>query len=280
MVPWFGLEPFGWQDIVRAACSEDIGTGDISLSCVPADRVVNWRLEAQGHGIVCGLGIAEFLLAPEVHAENLSMRLHKNDGDVVKNGDILAEGTHYARHVLMYERTALNFLMPLSGTATLTAKFVERSKGSKVIDTRKTLPGLRSLQKYAVRCGGGHNHRMGLYDAAMLKDNHIAAAGGIAPAVAALRNTLPHTAKIEVECDKIEQVKEAIDAKVEIILLDNMTIEQLKEVINRFKGQAIFEASGGVNLDTVAGIADTGVDVISVGSLTHSPPALAIHLEF
>jgi nicotinate-nucleotide pyrophosphorylase (carboxylating) len=171
--------------------------------------------------------------------------------------------------------------MHLSGIATLTRAFVDRIEGSgaRIIDTRKTTPGLRALDKYAVRCGGGHNHRMGLYDGAMIKDNHIAALGSITKAVSAIRSYASHMTKIEVECESMEQVEEAVRAGADIVLLDNMDPFLMREVVKKFKGKVLLEASGGISLDTVKGVAQTGVDLVSVGQITHSAPSLAFHME-
>jgi nicotinate-nucleotide pyrophosphorylase (carboxylating) len=181
----------------------------------------------------------------------------------------------------MTERTALNFIMHLSGVATLTSAHVKRVKGTKakIVDTRKTLPMLRSLQKYAVRCGGGHNHRMGLYDGAMIKDNHIAACGSISEALSAVRSYASHMTKIEVECESLDQIEEAINAGADVVLLDNMDPFMMREAVQKYAGKCLFEASGGVSLDTVSGVAKTGVDLISVGALTHSATAIPFHLE-
>lgn len=261
---------------------EDVGHGDITSGCLDPDLMVHWTIEAQAEGILCGVGIAEHLLAPfGPDPEPVTIQTLMVDGEHVRRGDIVLEGSHLARRVLMSERTALNFLMHLSGVATLTNQFVERVKGTKarIIDTRKTLPGLRALQKYAVRCGGGHNHRMGLYDGAMIKDNHIAAMGSIRKAVEAVRGYASHMSKIEVECESLEQVKEAVDARADVILLDNMDPFMMREAVQKYGGTTLFEASGGISLDTVGGVAKTGVDLISIGALTLSAPALSFHME-
>lgn len=271
---WLGHPPFGWEATVEAALREDVGTGDLSVIGLPP-TTGRWYIEAQGEGVVCGLGVAAHLLG-----EDFSSPFR--DGDRVKPGDILLRGQSELSHILTRERTSLNFLGFMSGSSTLTAKFVQAVQGTKahIIDTRKTLPGLRVFQKYAVRCGGGHNHRFGLYDAAMVKDNHIRAFGGITAAVDALRSQLPHTTKIEVECENTAQVEEAVRAGADIILLDNMGTQEIKSLSDRFGSKVLFEASGGVSLATVWGLAETGVDLISVGALTHSAPALPMHLEF
>jgi nicotinate-nucleotide pyrophosphorylase (carboxylating) len=280
---WLEPEPSGWTLIVEDALAEDLGFGDITGQALPPDLLVNWKIEAQADGILCGVGIAEFLLAPYPNdPEECSITVVRNDGDTVSRGQTVIEGLLPVRKALASERTALNFLMHLSGVATLTSQFVHRLSGTKakIVDTRKTLPGLRALQKYAVRCGGGSNHRMGLFDGAMIKDNHIAALGGVRKAVETVRSQISHMIKIEVECERPEEVREAIEAGAEVILLDNMDPFMMREVVKTYAGKALFEASGGINLDTVKGVAQTGVDIISVGALTHSAPSLAFHLEF
>lgn len=282
MDPWLEPEPSGWTFIVEDALAEDIGIGDVTGQALPPDLLVDWEIEAQADGVLCGVGIAEFILAPYGgDPESCFVDISRGDGESVKRGDTIISGKLSARRVLSGERTALNFLMHLSGIATLTAQFVQRIQGThaRIVDTRKTLPGLRAVEKYAVRCGGGYNHRMGLFDGAMIKDNHIAALGGIAKAVELVRGQLSHLSKIEVECENAAQVSEAIAAGAEIVLLDNMDPFTMREVVQKHKGKAVFEASGGISLETVRGVAQTGVDLISVGALTHSAPALSLHLE-
>jgi nicotinate-nucleotide pyrophosphorylase (carboxylating) len=280
---WLEPEPAGWNVVVEDALAEDLGYGDITGQALPPDLMARWRIEAQADGVVCGVAIAEFLLSPYPNdPEECTISVDRMDGDTVSRGDIVIEGIIPARRALGSERTALNFLMHLSGIATATSMYVKKVEGTKakIVDTRKTLPSLRSLQKYAVRCGGGGNHRMGLFDGAMIKDNHIAALGGVRSAVEIVRKSISHMVKIEVECETPEQVREAIDAGAEVILLDNMDPFMMREVVKTFQGKALFEASGGINLDTVRGVAQTGVDIISVGALTHSAIALPFHLEF
>ena len=280
---WLQPEPTNWWNTVEDAIAEDVGSGDISGGCLPPDLMIRWRIEAQAEGVVCGVGIADYLLAPAAgDPEQSSIDVLKYDGDRVSRGETILEGVTLGRRALMAERVALNFMMHLSGVATLTAQFVAKAEGThaKIVDTRKTLPGLRMLQKYAVRCGGGHNHRMGLYDGAMVKDNHIAAMGSITAAVEAIRDYASHMTKIEVECETLEQVQEAVDAKADIVLLDNMDPFMMREAVKQFSGRCLFEASGGITLDTVKGVAQTGVDIISVGALTHSAVSLPIHMEF
>jgi nicotinate-nucleotide pyrophosphorylase (carboxylating) len=279
MSAWLNAEPFGWEDIVDEALREDIGTGDLSSAAMPEGRLVDWYIEAQGTGVVCGLGIAESLFEPASEAETLEILA--KDGDKVAPGTIVVKGRMDARSALQLERTALNFLMHMSGVATATALYVELTSGTKVriADTRKTLPGLRQLQKYAVRCGGGTNHRMGLYDAVMIKDNHIRASGSIAAAVAAVKMTVGHLVKIEVECESEAQVIEAIKSEADVVMLDNMAPAEMARIVSAHSGKTVFEASGGINLATVRAVAESGVDIISVGAITHSVVALPFHLE-
>ena len=261
---------------------EDVGSGDVTAGALPDDLLVNWHIEAQTDGVLSGVAIAEYLMAPYGNdPENAFVEVHRGDGEFVTRGERILSGHLPGRRALMAERTALNFLMHMGGIATLTDQFVRRVEGTnaKIVDTRKTLPLLRSLQKYAVRCGGGHNHRMGLYDGAMLKDNHIAAAGSVTKAIQVLKGYLSHMTKIEVECESLEQVHEAIQAGADVILLDNMDPFMMREAVKAHKGKCLFEASGGINLDTVRGVAQTGVDLISIGALTHSVPAMNFHME-
>ncbi len=279
---WLQPEPANWWHVVEDAYAEDLGSGDVTSGCIDPDASVEWYIEAQAEGVVSGIGIAEHLFAPMPHdpfSETISVVMR--DGDLVRRGDRIIEGTMNARRLLSSERCALNFIMILSGTATLTSQFKQRVEGTRarIIDTRKTIPNLRALQKYAVRCGGGGNHRMGLFDAVMIKDNHILASGGITEAVESIRGYASHMLKIEVECTSIEQVDEAVKAKVDVVLLDNMDPFMMREAVKRHEGNVLFEASGGISLETVRGVAQTGVDFISVGALTHSAVSLPFHLE-
>lgn len=263
----------GWRDIVARSLSEDIGSGDVSSSAFPPDLMLDWYIEAQADGVLAGVPLAAELLRPD--------EVLLRDGDRVSDRSLVMRGRGTAAHVLSRERPALNFLMHLGGIATATARYVAEIEGTgaRIVDTRKTIPGLRNLAKYAVRCGGGSNHRIGLFDGAMIKDNHIRAFGGISPAVQALRARIPHTLRIEVECERAEQVDEAIAAGAELILLDNMAPAEMAPIVTRHKGRAIFEASGGITLATVRAAAESGVDLVSVGAITHSAPALSLHLE-
>lgn len=279
---WRYPAPNDWGDFVLDALEEDVRYGDLSAGAMLPTQQARWYIEAQAPGVVCGVGIAAFLLDPiEAGDEDGALSVHRSDGDRVQPGDRILDGLAPSAFVLERERTALNYLMLLSGVATLTAKFVAAVEGTsaKIVDTRKTAPLMRSLQKYAVRCGGGFNHRMGLFDGVMLKDNHIRLAGSIADAVARVRATAPHMAKVEVECETLDQVREAVTAGAEIVMLDNMDPFAMREAVRLFGDRCLLEASGGITLDTVGGVAQTGVHLISVGALTHSAPALAFHLE-
>jgi len=267
---------------IRAALEEDLGrAGDITSELtIPAGKAASARLVARKPGRVAGLICADIAL--RLVDTGLVLDVALPDGSDAVAGSVLATISGPARGILTAERVALNFLGPLSGTATMTAALVKAVQGTKarIVCTRKTLPGLRALQKYAVRCGGGFNHRFGLDDAAMIKDNHIQAAGGIAPAVARLRAGLGHMVKIEVEVDRLEQLEEALTQNVDAILLDNMLLDDLRRAVALAKGKAVLEASGNVTLETVRAIAETGVDYISSGAITHSAPNLDIGLDF
>jgi nicotinate-nucleotide pyrophosphorylase (carboxylating) len=267
---------------VRAALEEDLGgAGDItSQLTIPDDRQATARLVARKPGRIAGLIAAE--TAFRLIDPDLAFAVSVPDGADADTGTVLATITGRARSLLTAERVALNFLGPLSGTATATAALVRavEGTGTRIVCTRKTLPGLRVLQKYAVRCGGGFNHRFGLDDAAMVKDNHIAAAGGIAPALERLRAGLGHMVKIEIEVDGLVQLEEALAAGADTILLDNMSLDDLRRAVALSNGRAVLEASGNVTLARVRAIAETGVNYISSGALTHSAANLDIGLDF
>ncbi|HJT43909.1 MAG TPA: carboxylating nicotinate-nucleotide diphosphorylase [Rhizomicrobium sp.] len=274
--------PLQFEALVHAALEEDLGrAGDItSQITIAAHSQANAQFIARESGRIAGLICAQTafrLVDPAVIFQTVLP-----DGSDAEAGAVLARVSGPARSILTAERVALNFLGPLSGTATLTAALVKKVEGTqaRIVCTRKTLPGLRTLQKYAVRCGGGFNHRFGLDDAAMIKDNHIRAAGGIAPAVARLRGALGHMVKIEVEVDALAQLEEALTQGVDAILLDNMSLDDLRRAVTLTNGKAVLEASGNVGLETVRAIAETGVDTISSGALTHSAPNLDIGLDF
>ncbi|TPG84303.1 carboxylating nicotinate-nucleotide diphosphorylase [Brevibacillus laterosporus] len=259
---------------------EDVGHGDITtMTTISADEKGLGILYAKESGIIAGLDIAEQVFHTVDH--ELDFQIRVSEGSQVKKGDVIAEVAGSVQAILVGERLALNLLQRLSGIATRTQLFVNEIKHTKarVVDTRKTTPGLRLLEKYAVRVGGGHNHRFALYDAVMIKDNHSKGAGGIKEAVMKAREVIPHTMKIEVEAESLEQVHEALSAGADIIMLDNMSCEMMREAVQIIQGKAIIEASGGVTLETVSAIAETGVDVISVGGLTHSVTSLDISLD-
>ena len=266
--------------IVEQALLEDIGTGDITTeSIIPSNLKAKGIIKSSEEGVVAGLDIACLVfqkLDPEVIFQE-----KVKDGTKVVQGKILAEITGPARIILKGERVALNFLQRMSGIATITSKFCQEVKDFpvRIVDTRKTTPGLRILEKYAVRMGGGYNHRFGLYDAVLIKDNHIAVAGGIKSAVNSVRKQISHTVNIEVEVESLSQLQEALEMKVNIVMLDNMDLETMKEAVKMVKGKALIEASGGITLEKVWKIAQTGVDLISIGSLTHSVKSLDISME-
>ncbi|HID10927.1 MAG TPA: carboxylating nicotinate-nucleotide diphosphorylase [Candidatus Latescibacteria bacterium] len=270
-------------ELVRAALREDVGPGDwTTLWTVPPEVRAQGRISAEEEGVVCGLKAAELAFS-EVDPQ-IAFRPELRDGDRVRPGDAIAEVEGPARGMLTAERTALNFLQRLSGIATLTARYVEAVRGTraKILDTRKTTPGWRLLEKYAVRCGGGENHRMGLYDMVLIKDNHIALAGGIAEAVRMVReNMRAERLKVEVEVRTLKELEEALTSDVERVLLDNMSSEEAKEAVRLVSscGEVEVEASGGISLKNVRAYAEAGVDYISVGALTHSAEALDISMD-
>lgn len=271
----------GWlANSVRAWLSEDVGHGDVTtLACVPAETVGRGALVARAAGVVAGLAAAEAVFREVDPA--LEVTLACRDGDQVAAGATLATVVGSARSILTAERLALNLVQRLSGVATLTRRFVDAVEGTGVaiLDTRKTTPGLRRLEKAAVRAGGGRNHRFGLFDGVLIKDNHIVAAGGIGPAVRAARAGAPHSLRVEVEVETLNELDEALAAGADALLLDNMPLDLLRAAVARAAGRAWLEASGGITLATVRAVAETGVDAISVGALTHSAPALDVALE-
>lgn len=265
--------------IIEFALAEDIHTGDITTdTVVPSGRPALARLIAKEAMTIAGLDVARQVFLAVDPSIRFSPRAA--DGDVVAVGTVMAEVAGDAAALLKGERVALNFLQRLSGIATMTSRYVAAvaGTGARIVDTRKTTPGLRMLEKYAVRVGGGTNHRTGLYDGVLIKENHIAAAGGIMEAVRRARQGIPHTIKIEVETETLDQVREALAAAADIIMLDNMDNSAMREAVTIIGGRALVEASGGVRLETVRAIAETGVDIISVGALTHSAPAMDISM--
>ena len=265
--------------LIDLAFEEDIGIGDITTEAtVPPTQEGIGILLAKSDGIVAGLPVAERVFAKL--DETLLFHALVTDGDAVQAGTPIAEVQGSAKTILIGERTALNFLQRLSGIATLTAQFVAAVAGydTKIVDTRKTAAGWRAVQKYAVHVGGAQNHRFGLYDGVLIKDNHIVAAGGIGNAVRRARQAVPHTAKVEVEVETLDQVDEALKAGADILLLDNMSPGIMKSVVHEVGDLAVTEASGGITLDKVKTVAATGVDLISVGALTHSAMPMDISL--
>ena len=267
--------------MVALALAEDIGSGDITtIATVPAAARCVARLRSRVAGVVAGLPVATE--AFRQLDENLAFEAHVRDGAAVSRGDVLLTIHGAARPVLSAERVALNFVQRLSGIATLTQRYVAAVAGTDaiVVDTRKTTPGLRTLEKYAVRAGGGQNHRTGLYDGVLIKDNHLVAAGGITAAVRAARRHGSHLLRVEVEVDTLDQAREAVAAGADVILLDNFDAPGLREAVAMIAGRAMTEASGGINLTTVRAAAEAGVTLISVGALTHSAPAIDVGLDF
>lgn len=277
----------GWTPyaaLIDLALAEDVSGGDITtLATVAADRTARGTLLAKSAGVISGLKVAAAVFQRVDPAVRFSPLVE--DGTSVTPGQPIAQVEGLARSLLVAERTALNLLQRLSGVATLTAAFVAAVAGTnaRIIDTRKTTPGLRALEKAAVRDGGASNHRFGLTDGLLIKDNHLAAVGGpdrVARAVQLARATAPHGLKIEVEVTTLDELDQALGAGADVVLLDNMSVADFAAAVHRTDHRALLEASGGVNLDTVGAIAETGVDLISVGALTHSAPALDISLDF
>ncbi|MCC2671012.1 MAG: nadC [Armatimonadetes bacterium] len=265
----------------RQALAEDIWWGDVtSLVTVPAETRGRAIFLAKDIGVLCGLPVLQ-----QVYARvdpSVTVRTLLEEGSPLTPGTRIAEAEGTARSLLTGERVSLNFLQHLSAIATRTAAFVRlvEGTGARIVDTRKTVPGLRALAKYAVRAGGGHNHRFGLYDGVLIKDNHLQAAGGVTAAVSRARELAPHTLRIEVEVETLEQVREALEARADVLLLDNMDLDTRRQAVQLCRGKALTEASGGINEETVRAIAEVGVDLISVGALTHSVTALDISLDW
>lgn len=274
------LMQFQIDDIIKTALNEDINYIDVTTDYLVDDSAVaTAKYVAKDSGVLCGIDIA--LRVFTLLDDTASFEVFIRDGEQVSKGDIIAKITCHTRALLKGERTALNLIQHLSGIATETNRCVKLVEGTKasVADTRKTLPGLRALQKYAVTVGGGKNHRYNLSDCAMLKDTHLDAYGSMTGAVKALREKMGHTVKIEVEVANLEELKEALDLGVEIIMLDNMSCEEMAEAVKLTAGRAKLEASGNVTHDTIRAIAETGVDIISMGALTHSVKAFDISMK-
>ena len=266
--------------LINAALEEDIHYIDVTTDNLMDDAHTSEAYYlAKDSGVLCGIDVAKRVF--ELVGGRFQMDIRIHDGEKVKKGDIIATMTGSTKTLLKGERTALNILQHMSGIATATSRCVELVEGTRaqITDTRKTLPGLRPLQKYAVTVGGGKNHRYNLSDGAMLKDNHIDAAGGITNAITLLRGKLGHMVKIEVETRNLDEVAEALHAGAEIIMLDNMSLEAMRKAVAMAKGKALIEASGGITLETLRPVAETGVDIISIGALTHSVKAFDISMK-
>ena len=274
------LNKFFIEDHVKRALEEDIGFGDITTDYLTnEDDVMSCTLNTRADGIFCGKSVFETVF--KILSPKVEIKFYFNDGDEIKKGDKIADIKGPAKYILMGERTALNYVQRMSGIATETNKY-KKAIGeykAKIVDTRKTTPCFRAFEKYSVKVGGGALHRFNLSDCAMIKDNHIKFSGSLTNAVNKLKQEISHAHKIEVECDTIEQVKEALACGVDIIMLDNMTLDQMKEGVNIINGKAIVEASGGVDINTVKSIASTGVDIISTSAIVAKAPTLDLGLD-
>ena len=274
------LNNFFIEEHVKKALEEDIGFGDITTDYLTnEDDRMTVELNSRVDGILCGRNVFEMVF--KVLSPKVNVKFYKNDGDIIKKGDNIADIEGPARYLLLGERVALNYIQRMSGIATETNKY-QKAIGSykaKIVDTRKTTPLFRAFEKYSVKTGGGSLHRFNLSDCAMIKDNHIKYAGSLTKAVEILRQHISHAHKIEVECDTFEQVKEAVSCNADIIMLDNMDLEQMKECVDYIAGRAIVEASGNVNLSTVADIASTGVDIISSSAIVAKAPTLDLGFD-
>jgi nicotinate-nucleotide pyrophosphorylase (carboxylating) len=272
--------PSDLEETVRRALAEDVGGGDLTANLIPSSSKAYGHVITRDKAVLCGAAWFNEVfrqLDRDVRIEWLS-----RDGDTMHTNQVLCTVEGPARAILTGERTALNFLQALSGTATTTRHYVEAVRGTNtvILDTRKTLPGLRTAQKYAVRCGGGQNHRMGLYDAILIKENHIAAAGSVSAAVQAARKNAPAGTTVEVEVESLEQLREALAAGADRLLLDNFSLKRLREAVRETAGRAKLEASGGITIENVRMIAETGVDCISIGALTKHLRAVDLSLRF
>ena len=274
------LPQFYVDDLIKNAIKEDINYIDVATDYLLDENEMSEAVFiAKADGVLCGIDVAMRVF--QLLDEDFTCVLHKKDGDEIKKGDLIAELKGKTVRLLKGERTALNLIQHMSGIATITNECVRETIGTNatIADTRKTLPGLRSLQKYAVTCGGGRNHRYNLSDCAMLKDNHIDAKGGITPAVKALREKIGHTVKIEVETRTLDEVKEALDAGADIIMLDNMSNETMAEAVKLVDSKALLEASGNLTKERIHSVAQLGVDILSIGALTHSVEAFDISMR-
>jgi len=270
------------EDLVRATIEEDLAGGvDVTTTAtVDENQISVADLVARADGVVAGLEIAELVIRLVAGSDEVELEHSVTDGTFVRRGDVLLTVRGKTRKLLVAERTMLNLLCHLSGVATLTRRWVDAVEGTGAVirDTRKTMPLLRSLEKYAVRCGGGKNHRMGLSDAALIKDNHVIAAGGVAEAFRLVRKAYPEIA-VEVEVDSVDDALIALESGADLILLDNMGVDQLREAVEKVAGRARLEASGGLTLEVAREVAETGVDYLAVGALTHSAPVLDIAMD-
>ena len=275
------MNTIGLDKLILDALAEDLGTGDITTeSCIPEDAVSTGFFRAKMDGVFCGMDVLArvfYLVDRRVTVTPLV-----RDGDEVKKGENIAKVSGPSRSVLCGERVALNLVQHMSGIATATRKAVKAVEGTGcvIVDTRKMTPGLRVLEKYAVKAGGGRNHRFNLADGVLIKDNHIVAAGGIRDAIGAVRRNAPHTLKVEIECETEDQVREALEAGADIIMLDNMSVEDMRKCVRFIDRRALTEASGNMGERDLREVAETGVDIISIGALTHSVTALDISLKF
>lgn len=275
------INPIYVDDIIKTALLEDINYLDAATDYLIDDEQENSaRFLAKDDGVLCGIEIA-LRVFEILQPSGFEAKVYKRDGDLLKKGDVIAEIHGRTKNLLKGERTALNLLQHMSGVATATRRAADIIAGTRatIADTRKTLPGLRPLQKYAVSVGGGRNHRFNLSDAAMLKDNHVDAGGGIKTAVEKLKSRLGHMTKIELEVRNLDELNQALEAGVDVIMLDNMTTELMKEAVEITAGRALLEASGGITDETLREIAETGVDIISMGAITHSVKAFDISLK-
>ena len=274
------LPQFYIDDLIKNAIKEDINYIDVATDYLLSEENESEAyFVAKAEGVLCGADVAMRVF--QLLDDSFTYTLYKKDGDAVKNGDLIAEFKGKTVKLLKGERTALNLIQHMSGIATLTNECVKQTEGTRatIADTRKTLPGLRSIQKYAVTCGGGRNHRYNLSDCAMLKDNHIDAKGGITAAVMALREKIGHTVKIEVETRTLAEVEEAVNAGADIIMLDNMDNATMKQAVEKVNGKALLEASGNLTKERLRSVAELGVDILSIGALTHSVTAFDISMK-
>lgn len=274
------LSKFYIEDHVKMALEEDIGFGDITTENLADDNdFLSGELNTRSEGVLCGCEV--FKTVFKVLSDDIKIKFYFKDGDKIKKGDKIADISGPAKYLLMGERVSLNYIQRMSGIATETRKYQDAIEpyAAKIVDTRKTTPNFRAFEKYSVKIGGGALHRFNLSDCAMIKDNHIRLAGSIANAVTKLRESISHAHKIEVECDTLEQVKEAVDVKADIIMLDNMSVDTMRKAVEIINHNAVVEASGNVNLETVNAIATTGVDIISSSAIVAKAPTLDLGLD-